>query len=59
MIAFFAAVRAIHFASLMAIFGAGAFLALLRSRLHIEVPAIAARILFATAATLALITAVA
>jgi putative copper resistance protein D len=59
MIAFFAAVRAIHFASLMAIFGAGAFLALLRSRLHIEVSAIAARILFATAATLALITAVA
>lgn len=59
MIALFAAVRAIHFASLMAVCGAGAFLALLRSRLHMEVNTIAARILFASAATLALITAVA
>ena len=59
MIAIFAAVRAIHFASLMAIFGAGAFLALLRTRLYVAVSTIAARIMFATAGTLALITAVA
>jgi copper resistance protein D len=55
----FAAVRAIHFASLMAIFGAGTYLVLLRHRLRIEMPARAARILFASAATLALVSAIA
>lgn len=57
MIALFAAVRAIHFASLMAIFGASAYLALLRSQLHIEMAAPAVRILFVSAATLAFFTA--
>ena len=59
MIEVFAAVRAIHFASLMAIFGAGTYLVLLRRHLRIEMPARAARILFAWAATLALVSAVA
>ena len=59
MIEVFAAVRAIHFASLMAIFGAGTYLVLLRRHLRIEMPARAAQILFAWAATLALVSAVA
>ena len=58
MIVFFAAVRALHFASLMAIFGAGSYLALLKSRLQLELPAAAVWPLFTGAAALAFVTAI-
>jgi len=59
MMAFFAAVRAAHFASLMTIFGAGFFLLLLKRHHLIEMPARAARVLFMSAASLALVSAMA
>lgn len=59
MTAVFASVRAMHFASLMAIFGAGFFLLLLRRYHLIEMPARAARVLFISAASLALASSVA
>ena len=58
MIALLAAARAIHFASLMAIFGGSAYAALLR-RAELCEPAVKpTQILFVTAATLALISAI-
>lgn len=53
-----AAARAIHFASLMAIFGASAYAALLRRTALPEPRARSMQILFAAAATLALISAI-
>jgi copper resistance protein D len=59
MTAIFASVRAIHFASLMTIFGAGFFLLLLRRHHLIEMPVRTARALFMSAASLALVSAIA
>lgn len=55
MIALLAAARAIHFASLMAIFGGGTYALLLRRAGLMEPPLKATRLLFASAATLAII----
>jgi putative copper resistance protein D len=54
----FGVVRAVHFASLMSIFGASVYLALLRTRLGMDLQTPASRILFASAAALALLTGV-
>jgi copper resistance protein D len=59
MTAVFAFVRAIHFASLMAVFGAGLFLVLLRRHHLIEMSARAARVLFSGASSMALLSAIA
>ena len=59
MTAVFASVRAIHFVSLMAVFGASFYLLLLRRHHLIEMSARAARVLFAGAASLALVSAIA
>jgi copper resistance protein D len=57
MTALLAAARAIHFASLMAIFGGSTYAELLRRAGFWESPPRGARVLFATAATLAIATA--
>ena len=56
MIALLAAARAIHFASLMAIFGGSTYTALLRREGFWESPPKGTRVLFASAATLAIVT---
>lgn len=58
MTAFLAAARAIHFASLMAIFGGGTYAALLRRAALPSPPARAIRLVFVSAATLALLSAI-
>lgn len=57
--AIFAVVRAVHLASLMTVFGACAYILLLRSQAHTEIAAPGLRVFFASAATLALVTAIA
>ena len=58
MTAFLAAARAIHFVSLMVIFGGGAYAALLRRAALPGPSATAIRLMFATAATLAILSAI-
>jgi putative copper resistance protein D len=58
MILFFATIRAIHFASLMSMFGAGAYLTLLRRRWHLDISATGLRLLFLGGASLAFVTAI-
>lgn len=59
MIAIFAVVRAVHLASLMTVFGAGAYSLLLRNRASGEIAPPDLRVFFASAAALALVTAIA
>lgn len=59
MIAIFALVRGVQLASLMAVFGAGAYLVLLRRQAATEIPLSGLGAFFTTAATLGLITAIA
>jgi putative copper export protein len=59
MMVLLAAARAVHFASLMTIFGGSTYSMLLRRSKFAPPPATATRILFASAAMLALLTAIA